>query len=79
MTEIETMASAGQLDRLMFVRDEDDAHQEVEGLADYLVLGMKDEAATRAEHKALVRVGQERIMRAVGKQRMIRGGREEQR
>ena len=71
VTEIETMASAGMLDQIMFVKEEIAAN-EAEAIADYIVFGL--DPVTIAERKILVRFGQERIRRAVGRQKVIRGG-----
>ena len=71
VTEIETMASAGMLDQIMFMKEENAAN-EAKAIADSLVLDL--DPATIAERKILVRLGQERIRRAAGRQKVVRGG-----
>ena len=70
VTEIETMGAAGMLDNFLFMRAED-AVTEAQGLAAYVVGCLEPD--THAEDKALTRYALERIERAVGKQRMLRG------
>jgi len=70
VTEIETMGTTGMLDNFLFMRAED-AMTEAQGLAAYVVGGLEPD--THAEDKALTRYALERIERAVGKQRMLRG------
>ena len=71
VTEIETMGAAGMLDNFLFMRAED-AMTEAQVLAANVVGILEPD--TRAEDKALTRYAVERIERAVGKQRMLRGG-----
>jgi len=70
VTEIETMGTAGMLDNFLFMRAED-AVTEAQTLAAYVVGCLEPD--THAEDKALTRYALERIERAVGKQRMLRG------
>ena len=58
------------LDNFLFMRAED-AVTEAQGLAAYVVGCLEPD--THAEDKALTRYALERIERAVGKQRMLRG------
>ena len=64
------MGTAGMLDNFLFMRAED-AVTEAQGLAAYVVGCLEPD--THAEDKALTRYAVERIERAVGKQRMLRG------
>ena len=70
VTEIETMGTAGQLDNLLFQKD---PLPEAEQIVDYIINGLKTEPATIAEYKALFVFGLEKMERAVGKQRTLRG------
>jgi len=64
------MGTAGMLDNFLFMRAED-AVTEAQTLAAYVVGCLEPD--THAEDKALTRYALERIERAVGKQRMLRG------